>query len=142
MYIDISRRLRDSVCWKCPVKWITDSWFLFRDSAPAHRSILVKDFLENNVTTLEYPPYSPDLATADFYIFPQLISALKGRSCSESTDSNKSVAESGILSLILRRSRTGTVWFYTSTSNKRAARPKLYKKSLTRDLSLCIVASH
>ena len=38
------------------------------------------------------------------------------------------------LTLILRRSRTGTVWFYTSTSNKRAARPKLYKKSLTRDL--------
>ena len=35
---------------------------------------------------------------------------------------------------ILRRSRTGTVWFYTSTSNKRAARPKLYTKSLTRDL--------
>ena len=30
------------------------------------------------------------------------------------------------LTLILRRSRTGTVWFYTSTSNKRAARPKLY----------------
>ena len=27
------------------------------------------------------------------------------------------------LTLILRRSRTGTVWFYTSTSNKRAARP-------------------
>ena len=31
-----------------------------------------------------------------------------------------------ILTLILPRSRTGTVWFYTSTSNKRAARPKLY----------------
>ena len=39
-----------------------------------------------------------------------------------------------ILTLILRRSRTGTVWFYTSTSNKRAARPKLYTKSLTGDL--------
>ena len=38
------------------------------------------------------------------------------------------------LTLILRRSRTGTVWFYTSTSNKRAARPKLYTNSLTRDL--------
>ena len=38
------------------------------------------------------------------------------------------------LSLILPRSRKGTVWFYTSTSNKRAARPKLYTKSLTRDL--------
>ena len=39
-----------------------------------------------------------------------------------------------ILTLILRRSRTGTVWFYTSTSNKTAAQPKLYTKSLTRDL--------
>ena len=38
------------------------------------------------------------------------------------------------LTLILRRSRAGMVWFYTSTSNKRAARPKLYTKSLTRDL--------
>ena len=38
------------------------------------------------------------------------------------------------ITLILRRSRTGTVWFYTSTSNKSAARPKLYTKSLTRDL--------
>ena len=26
-----------------------------------------------------------------------------------------------VLTLILRRSRTGTVWFYTSNSNKRAA---------------------
>ena len=38
------------------------------------------------------------------------------------------------LTLIVRRSRTGTVWFYTTTRNKRAARPKLYTKSLTRDL--------
>ena len=40
------------------------------------------------------------------------------------------------LNLILRRSRTGTLWFYTSTSNKTAARPKLYAKSLTGDLKL------
>ena len=40
------------------------------------------------------------------------------------------------ITLILPRSRTGTVWFYTSTRNKRAARPKLYTKSLTRDLKL------
>jgi len=24
---------------------------------------------KNNVATLEHPPYSPDLATADFYLF-------------------------------------------------------------------------
>ena len=40
------------------------------------------------------------------------------------------------LTLILRRSRTGTVWFYTSISNKRAARLKLYTESLTGDLKL------
>ena len=38
------------------------------------------------------------------------------------------------ITLILRCSRTGTVWFYTSNSSKRAARPKLYTKSLTGDL--------
>ena len=45
-------------------------------------------------------------------------------------------ARDPILTLILRRSRTGTVRFYTSASNKRAARPKLYTESLTRDLKL------
>jgi hypothetical protein len=49
-----------------PKKWITDSWFLLDDNAPAHRSVLVKEFLpKNDVTTLEYLPY-PDLAPADF----------------------------------------------------------------------------
>ena len=48
--------------------------------------------------------------------------------------SRKSTHVPIVLTLILRRSRRGTVWFYTSTSNKRAARPKLYRKSLTRDL--------
>ena len=43
---------------------------------------------------------------------------------------------SACLTVILRRSRTGTVWLYTSTSNKRATRPKLYTESLTRDLKL------
>jgi hypothetical protein len=37
----------------------------------AQRSVLVQDILtEDNVTTLEYLPYSPNLATADFYVVP------------------------------------------------------------------------
>jgi histone-lysine N-methyltransferase SETMAR len=57
--------------------------FLLHDNAPAHRSVLVKDFIAKNiVTTLEHPPYSPDMAAADFYLFSRLISALKeGRFC-------------------------------------------------------------
>ena len=38
------------------------------------------------------------------------------------------------LTLILWRSRTGTVWFYTSTSNKWAARPKLYTRVINKGL--------
>jgi len=31
-----------------------------------------------NITTLPHPPYSPDLATCDFSLFPQLKTHLKG----------------------------------------------------------------
>jgi len=56
MYIDILRRLRDAVRRKRPEKWRTDSWFLLHDNAPAHRSVLVKDFLaKNSVTTSQHP---------------------------------------------------------------------------------------
>jgi len=52
---------------KRPEEWRTNSWFLRRDNAPAHRPLLVKDFLEKNKdTTQEHSPYSPCLATADF----------------------------------------------------------------------------
>jgi hypothetical protein len=34
---------------------------------------------QNSMTTLEQLLYSPDLAPADFYLFPRLKSALKGR---------------------------------------------------------------
>jgi len=74
------RRLRQVVRRKCPQKWRNNSCFLLHHNAPAHRSVLLKDFLaKNNVTTLEHPPYSPDLAPADFYLFYGLNSALKGR---------------------------------------------------------------
>jgi len=61
MYNDILRRLSDVVRRKRPENWRTNVWFLLHHNAPAHRSVLVKDFLaKNNVTTLEHPPYSPD----------------------------------------------------------------------------------
>ena len=67
--IDILHRLRDAVRKKCPEIWRTESWFLLHDNAPAHRSVLAKDFLaKNKVTTWRHPPYSLDLAAADFYL--------------------------------------------------------------------------
>jgi hypothetical protein len=79
MYTDILWRIRDAVRRKGFEKWRTGSWLLLHDNAPAHRPVLIKDFLaKNNVTTLEHPPYSIDLTPAEFYLFPGLKSALKG----------------------------------------------------------------
>jgi transposase len=94
MYTDVLRRLRDAVRTKHPKNWRTNSWFLLHDNAPAHRSVSVKDFLaKNNVTTLEHPPYTPDLAPPDFYLFSRLKSALNGRRSFAATDVIKNETE-------------------------------------------------
>jgi len=42
--------------------------------------IPVHNFLaKNEMTVVPQPPYSPDLAAADFFLFPKLKSTLKGR---------------------------------------------------------------
>jgi hypothetical protein len=72
-HTDILRRLRDAARRKRLEEWRTNRWFLPHDNAPAHRSILIKDFLENNkVTTLGHPPHSPDLDQTDFYLLPRM----------------------------------------------------------------------
>jgi len=46
-----------------------------------------QDFLvSNNVARAEHTPYSPDLPSAVFYLFPRLKSALKGRRFYDDTD--------------------------------------------------------
>lgn len=49
-------------------------------NAPAHSSLLIRQFLAKNQTPVfPQPPYSPDLAPCDFFLFPKLKSMLKGR---------------------------------------------------------------
>jgi len=94
MFIDIFRRLRDAVKRKRPEKWKSCSSFLLHDNAPAHRLILVMDFLaKDNVTTLEHPPYSPDMDPAVSYLFTRMESALKGRRFCDATDIVKNATE-------------------------------------------------
>jgi hypothetical protein len=39
---------------------------------PSHNAAIVKKFLANrNVAVLHHPPYSPDLAPADYFLFPK-----------------------------------------------------------------------
>jgi hypothetical protein len=44
--------------------------FYLTKNAPAQRSVLAKYFLAKNIrTTLEHPPYCPDMVQAEFYQF-------------------------------------------------------------------------
>jgi transposase len=51
-------------------KDIAANWRLHHDNAPSHTSLLVREFLaKHHVATLPQPPYSPNLALADFFLF-------------------------------------------------------------------------
>jgi transposase len=55
-------------------------WQQHIDNAPAHTALSVGEFLANKqITVLEHPPYSPDLAPNNFFLFPKIKHILKGR---------------------------------------------------------------
>ena len=59
--------------------WETRSWLLHDDNAPAYNASGIREFLaKNNISVLEQPPYSPDLAPCDFFLFPKLKEVIKG----------------------------------------------------------------
>ena len=59
--------------------WETRTWLLHHDNAPAHNALGIREFLaKHNIAVLEQPPYSPDLAPCDFFLFPKLKKVIKG----------------------------------------------------------------
>ena len=71
-------KLHEHVRRKQPELW-RNRWILHQDNTPAHNTLSVKQFLVNkNITVLEHPPCSPDLAACDFFLFPKINSVLKG----------------------------------------------------------------
>lgn len=78
-YLGVMRRLRENVRRKRPDLWRNNSWILHHDNAPAHKAIIVNEFLNKNSTNIiEQPPYSPDMAPCDFFLFPKLKLPLRG----------------------------------------------------------------
>ena len=77
-YAEVLAKLRERICRKRPSLW-RNGWILHQDNAPAHNALSVKQFLANkNIPVLEHPPYSPDLAPCDFFLFPKVKTQLKG----------------------------------------------------------------
>lgn len=80
VYLDILRRLREAIRKKRPEKWANGNWILHHDNARPHTAHLILQYLAKNGTEiLPQPPYSPDIAPNDFFLFPKLKSSLKGR---------------------------------------------------------------
>jgi len=75
-YLQVLERLRNRVLRVR--REIANTWLLHHDNAPSHTSFAVREFLAQHITTLSHPPYSPDLAPCDFFLFPKLKTHLKG----------------------------------------------------------------
>jgi histone-lysine N-methyltransferase SETMAR len=53
---------------------------LLADNAPAHSAhASVVEAEKCGFETLDHPPYSPDLAPSDFFLFPEMKNPLRGR---------------------------------------------------------------
>ena len=72
---------------KRPELFANNSWILHHDNAPAHTALYVREFLATKqITVLELPAYSPDLAPSGFYLFPMIKEILKGRNFDDIDD--------------------------------------------------------
>jgi len=77
-YKEVLTNLRERVRRR-PEMWKNGSWVLHQDNTLAHSALSVKKFLtKHKITVMKHPPYSPDLAPCDFFLFPKIKSALKG----------------------------------------------------------------
>jgi len=59
---------------------LVGNFILHQDNTPPHKARIVTEFLvEQGIETLRHPPYSPDLAPSDFWLFDTLKLSLRGR---------------------------------------------------------------
>ncbi|UYV73034.1 K02A2.6-like [Cordylochernes scorpioides] len=96
MYLDILRHLREAIRKKMPEKWPNGDWILHHNNARPHTAHLMTRFLAKNGTEIRpQPPYSPDIAPNDFFLFPKLKAVLKGRHF----DTRDDIIEKSLLAL-------------------------------------------
>lgn len=82
-YTKILGRLREQIRHKRPGLWTPGygHWhrvLLHHDNTPAHKALHTRARLnETGIKVLQQSPYSPDLAPADFFLFPRLKHVLR-----------------------------------------------------------------
>jgi hypothetical protein len=69
-WVEVIGRLLKRVSRVRPQFRSEGGWFLLHDNAPSHSALVVTIFLaKHGVVAISHPPYSPDLAPADFFSF-------------------------------------------------------------------------
>ena len=88
-YAEVLRKLRAKLAEKYPGKLHRGILF-HHDNAPVHSSRIVRDVLrEFQWELLPHPPYSPDLAPSDFFLFSKLKEHLKGVYFNDTNEASK-----------------------------------------------------
>ena len=91
-YKEVLTRLVNKIRQKQRAFWAGKSWILHHDNALAHTALSMKQFLvSKEITMLHHPPYLPDLAPCDFFLFPKLKGILKRTHFQEVEDIKTSV---------------------------------------------------
>ena len=78
-YVEVLREFRKRFLGKRPALLKSGQWHFHQNNAPVHNSILVTDYLtQMGIKTVLHPPYCPDLAPCNFWLFPKLKENLRG----------------------------------------------------------------
>jgi transposase len=78
-YLQVLKRLRLAVSRKKPQKGAAGAWALHHNNAPAYTAHSIQVFLATNgIPFVQQPPYCPDMAQHDFWLFRQLKRVMKG----------------------------------------------------------------
>ncbi len=84
-YLETLRTLKERLRKKRPELWNRPSpqeprpFLLRHDNAPTHTSVPTLVFLgKSGIEMLAHPPYSPDLAPLDYFLFPRLKAMFRG----------------------------------------------------------------
>ena len=77
-YLEVLQRLYEKVRCKQPELFTNNSWLVHHDNAPAHIGLSIWHLLaRKQMTYVDHPSYSPDLAPDDFFLYSKIKEVLK-----------------------------------------------------------------
>ena len=90
---DLIIKLRQAIIEKHRDK-LSRGILLLQDNAPVHTAQVARRAVRDmGFEEINHPPYSPDLATSDFYLFKDLKKALRGRRFFDENEMKSAVDE-------------------------------------------------